>query len=67
MTKATNADLDFFQVRIVIQVLSVDVGDDRDRRSELQERAVAFIRFGDKKIAFAQLGIASECVQVCRR
>ena len=48
-------------VRLVeIEVLGVDVGDDRDRGREAQERAVALVGLGDQQVAFAEARVAAE-------
>ena len=36
---------------VVVEVLGVDVGDDRDHRREAQERAVALVGLGDEQVA----------------
>src|SRR5690606_41702897 len=48
-------------VRLVkVEVLGVDVGDDRDRRSEAQERAVALVRLRDEQVARPEPRVAPE-------
>ena len=40
-------------IRVVIQMLAIDVGHDGEDRRELQERSIALIRFHHQKIALA--------------
>jgi hypothetical protein len=42
---------------VVLQVVRVDVGDDRDQRIQAQEAAIAFVGLGNQPLAIAQLGI----------
>jgi hypothetical protein len=52
--------LDGGQVGIEIEMLEVDVCDDGDRRGQVHELAVAFVRFGDDVAAAAQARVAGE-------
>ena len=45
---------------VSVHVLAVDVGHERDRRRERQERTVAFVGLHDHRRAPAQAGVASE-------
>ena len=44
---------------VVIQVLAVDVGDHRQNRAELQERAVAFVGFDHQEIALSHARVGA--------
>ena len=48
-----------FDARVMIQMLAVDVGHDREDGRKLQKRAVAFVRFHDQKIALADARVRS--------
>ena len=50
---------DLFDARVVIQMLAVDVGDDRDDRRQLQKRPVAFVAFDHQVIAFSQARVGA--------
>src|SRR6516165_166229 len=43
-------------VAIAVQVLAVDVGDDRENRPQLEKRSVAFVGFRDEILRFAEPG-----------
>src|SRR5213593_1884307 len=45
---------------VVVEVLGVDRRDDRDRRRQLQERAVGLVGFGDEELALAQPRVRAE-------
>src|SRR5499427_9471639 len=45
---------------VVVEVLGVDRCDDRDRRGELQERAVGLVGLGDEEVALAQARVRAE-------
>ena len=55
---------DLFEIRVVIQMLAVDVGDDRQNRRELQERSVALVAFDHQVIACAHARVRA--AQHCR-
>ena len=55
--------LDLLDVRIVVEVLGVDVGQDGDERGEEEERPVALVGFGDEEIPGSELGVGPEGVQ----
>jgi hypothetical protein len=48
--------LDRAEIPIVVEMLAVDVGDDRDRRLHVEERAVRLVRLGDHELALPDLG-----------
>ena len=48
---------------VALHVLAVDVRDHRDRRRQLQERAIAFVRFDDHVVAAAEPRVAAEGAQ----
>ena len=48
---------------VVVEMLGVDVRDDRDRRRELEERAVALVGFGDEILAAAETRAGADRLQ----
>jgi hypothetical protein len=48
----------------VVEVLGVDVGDDRDRRRDVRERAVRLVRLDDHVVALAELRVRAEGVHL---
>ena len=46
-----------------VHVVAVDVGDYGDHRTEMQERSVALVRFGDQVATTAESGIALGSIQ----
>src|SRR5574344_1600872 len=57
--KSDKGVLDFFDVAVSIEVIRVDVRDDRGRGHHREEAAVEFIAFRDEIIAAADLGAAA--------
>ena len=51
---------DGVEAPVVIEMLGVDGRDDRDRRRELQERAIGFVGLGDQVLALAEPGVRAE-------
>ena len=49
---------------VVVHVLGVDVGDDGDRRVQVQEAAVALVGLDHHQVALAELGVAAEDVHL---
>ena len=54
--------LDVVHVAIAVHVLAVDVGDHREDGRELEERAVAFVGFGDQVLRLAQARVGAHGV-----
>ena len=48
----------------MIEVFGVDVGDDRDGRGQLEERAVALVGLGDEEIPGAEAGVRAQRVDL---
>ena len=55
--------LDVLDVRVVVEVLGVDVGQDGDEGGEVEERPVALVGLGDEEIAGPEAGVGPEGVQ----
>src|SRR6266850_5044742 len=51
---------DRVEAPVVVEVLGVDGRDDRDRRRQLQERAVGLVGFGDEKLALPEPRVRAE-------
>ena len=51
--------LDRFEIAVVIEVFRIDVGDDRDRAVEPQERTVALVRLDHHPFAGAEPGVGA--------
>ncbi len=45
--------------RVVLEMIGIDVRDDRDHRRQQQERAVGFIRFGDEILARTEARVSA--------
>jgi hypothetical protein len=56
--------LDRGQVAVVVQVVGLDVGDDRAVRGQQQEGAVALVGLGDEDVALAGVRVAARLVEV---
>src|SRR5437660_8881238 len=55
--------LNVFQVAIAIEVIRLDIGDNRYRRGKKQERPVAFISLEHDKLALAEPRVAADRIQ----
>jgi hypothetical protein len=51
-------------VAVVVEVVGLDVGDDRGVRAVGQERAVALVGLDDEQVAAAVVGVAGRLVEV---
>jgi hypothetical protein len=49
---------------VVIEVLGIDVGDDRDGRRQVEERSIRLVRLDDDPLAPPELGIGAERVEL---
>ena len=56
--------MDAGQVAVVLQVVGLDVGDDRDLGPQQQERAVALVGLDHRVLTGAEVGVAPGLVQV---
>ena len=63
MEKLQKGSLQLVETALVgIQMIPVDIGDQRNHRLQLQERAVAFIRLGHQVATFSQARTRTERV-----
>ena len=61
--KGHKCGLDLGQVRVMIEVFSVDGCNHCDGRGQLEKGPVALIRFGDDEIPLSKPGVGSKCVE----
>ena len=59
--------LDRVEAAVMLEMLGIDVGDDRDRPVEAQEAAVALVGLDHPPVAFAEPGVGAVAVDDARR
>ena len=59
--------LDRIEVAVMLEMLGIDIGDDRDRPVEAQEAAVALVGLDHPPVAFAEPGVGAVAVDDARR
>ncbi len=50
---------DFLDAGVMVEMLAIDVGDDRENWRQLQERTIAFVRFHHQKFALADTRVGT--------